>query len=123
MTECEHAPVHADEEGMPVLGMAPYVIKKGLDLSDLHAVHGERFWINTGPLFGKCLALNSADDVRYVLDEGHPFDSAWPGTLALKCRSAQGVIMLLTMLPVVCWTLAHIHVQSVTFMMHSFIQA
>ena len=79
--------VRADEAGLPFLGMAPYILKNGLDLTPLHPTHGERFWINTGPLFGKCLALQRTDDLRYVLEEGRPFDFTFPGARVLSAAS------------------------------------
>ena len=83
--------MRADEAGLPLLGMAPYILKNGLDLTDLHATHGERFWINTGPLFGKCLALQRTDDLRYVLEEGRPFDFTFPGARALSAATCHAV--------------------------------
>ena len=79
MTDFTRYGARADEAGLPLLGMAPYILKNGLDLTALHTIHGERFWINTGPLFGKCLALQRTEDMRHVLDDGQPFDFAWPG--------------------------------------------
>lgn len=73
--------MHAAEKGIPLLGALPFIFKNKLDIRALHDKHGPRFRINTGPLAGEALAIRETEDVRAVLEDGAPFDSAWPGVV------------------------------------------
>jgi hypothetical protein len=72
-----------EEKGLPVLGMAKYIIDNNYNLQPLFDKNGPAFMINTGPIRGRVLALGRLEDINEVLaTRGHDFGMAWPGAVS-----------------------------------------
>lgn len=53
----------AVENGWPVVGMLPNLVKNGLRIDHLFEKHGDVFVMNAGALGGKTVCFQAADDI------------------------------------------------------------